>query len=314
MRSSMNMGETTVELKLTKGQRLPQKIIGRGFLMPVFAIIMTGFVAALCQEQSQTSIPDLQKEAASWQQKIKDMEERIAKTDASTIDEVNAFREYLRAEAVHKADFQAQNDSLSADIAMARRRVDSLEQSAENRKLGAATADNRVEEMRLALLAACRDLKEFVNSLPPSNIRTASATLDFLKGELESKTVTVSEALERYWQILGVLEDAETSMDTYAAASPVAGLPGQAYFVRIGLAYLAVVSEEGKTAALWVSEGAKEGEWRPVMDLFAKSALWDAVRIRDRKIVPRIVDLPFDHPCTVKNEDEAEKSKRGPQQ
>ena len=57
--------------------------------------------------------------------------------------------------------------------------------------------------MRLALLGACGDLKDFYNSLPPSNVRATSATLDFLKGELESRTVTVSEAVERYWQILG---------------------------------------------------------------------------------------------------------------
>ena len=273
---------------------------------------MGAFAYAYCQDQTQASIADLQKEVASWQQKIKDVESRITKTDAAIDGEITAFRSYLRTEAAHKAEFQAQNDSLSQDIAMARKRVDSLEGASNSRKLSGAEADNQVEEMRLTLIAACGRLGEFYAILPPSNIRATMATLDFLKGELESKTVTVSEALERYWQILSVLEDAETSMDTYAAESPIAGLSGQAYYVRIGLTYLAAVSEEGKAAYLWNPGGsAGEAGWKPVTDLLAKTALWDAVRIRGRKVVPRIVELPFNHQVTIKTVDEAGKEKQG---
>ncbi len=275
------------------------------------AFLMIAFAGADCQDQIQASVAELQKEAASWQQKIKDVENRIIKTDASIADAVNAFRSYLRTEAAHKAEFQAQNDSLSLDIAAARKRVDSLEASAEIRKLGGVAADNRVEEMRLTLIAACGRLGEFYAALPPGTVRATSATLDFLKGELESKTVTVSEALERYWQILGALDDAEMSMDTYAGESPVPGLAGQVYYVRIGLVYTAVVSEEGKAAYLWSPASDGAGTWRPVTDLFAKAALWDAVRIRGRKVVPRIVELPFDHPVDVRPVAETGAEKRG---
>ena len=54
-------------------------------------------------------------------------------------------------------------------------------------------------------------------------------------------------------------------MDTYVGASPVPSMAGQAYFVRIGLVYLALVSEEGKTAFLWsAAKGAEDGSWQPV--------------------------------------------------
>jgi len=281
--------------------------LGALFMILLFA------APARCQEQSGVSIADLQKELGSWQDKIKDLQDKIAKEKAAAADEVSAFRSYLQTTAGHKADLEAQNDSISADIAASKKLVDSLEQSAENRKITSAATDNRVEEMRLALLGACGDLKDFYNSLPPSNVRATSATLDFLKGELESRTVTVSEAVERYWQILGTLDDAASSMDTYVGASPVPSMAGQAYFVRIGLVYLALVSEEGKTAFLWsAAKGAEDGSWQPVKDLLTKASLWDAVRIRDRKIVPKIVGLPFDHPLIVRAVDETGKEKRGP--
>jgi hypothetical protein len=270
----------------------------------VFALAMIPFVCAVGQDQVQASISDLQKELVAWQQKIKDMEGRIAKTDAAIAEEVSSFRSYLRTEAARKAQFQAQNDSLSLDIAEAKKRADSLEKCSETLTLSAAASDNQVEEMRLTLLAACGDLKEFYASLPPSNVRVTSATLEFLKGELEAKTVTASEAIERYSQILGSLEDAEGSMETYAGVSPVPGIAGQASFVRIGLAYLAVTSEEGKAAFVWVpGEAGGEGSWQSVTEPFAKAALWDAVRIRDRKIVPRIVDLQFNNPVAVRSPD-----------
>jgi hypothetical protein len=298
-------------VNLTGRDALPAFHRTRGGHCAVWALVMACTISAFSQDQVQTSIADLQKEASTWQQKIKDMQERIAKTDVSTADAVKAFRTYLRTEAAHKAEFQAQNDSLALDIAAAKRRVDSLEQSAENRKLSGFAADNRVEEMRLTLIAACGDLNKFYASLPPSNIRATATTLDFLKSELESKSVTVSEALERFWQILGVLADAETSMDTYMAPTPVAGVAGQVYFVRVGLAYCAIVSEEGTTAYLWVPGSQSEGAWQPVTDMFAKAALWDAVRIRDRKIVPRIVELPFSHPLTLRNADKSDNNEKG---
>jgi hypothetical protein len=305
-------------VKATRRDAIPAFHGTAGGLKPfhtamVSAFVMVCIASVFCQEQFQTPLADLQKEAASWQQKIKALQERIAKTDADAADAVRSFRAYLRTEAAHKAEFQAQDDSLSLDIAAAKKRVDSLERSAGIRKLDVANSDNRVEEMRLALLAACGDLKNFYTSLPPSSVQATVTTLDFLKSELESKTVTVSEAIERYWQILGVLDDAETSMDTYAAASPVPGQAGGVYFVRIGLAYCAVVTEEGKSAYLWVPGNAGDGAWQPVTDLMAKSALWDAVRVRDRKIVPRIVDLPFNHPLDVRGVEETGKVKRGQQ-
>jgi hypothetical protein len=263
------------------------------------------------QESSQTSIADLQKEVGVWQQKIKEEEGRIAKTDGAVAGEVLSFRSYLQTEAAHKAQFAAQNDSLAQDISAAKARVDSLEKTLESLKASGFDADNQVEEARLALLAACNRLKEFYAALPPGNVRATSTALEFLQGELSSKTVTVSEALERLWQIEGSLEDAESSMETYLGAPPVAGMGGQVYHVRIGLAYLATVNEEGKTAYVW-GRGSGEGSgWQPVTDLSMKAALRDAVWIRDRKVVPRIVDLPFHHPLTVQSVDQTGGENRG---
>jgi hypothetical protein len=297
-----------------KSAMSPDTSNGRQFhIIKMMLLIVIFFVYAFCQDQVQlqASVTDLQKELASWQQKIKDIESRIAKTDAAKADQVNAFRSYLRAEAVHKAQFQAQNDSLESDIKKAEKRVDSLEQTVGSRKMGGEAADNQVEEMRLVLITSCEDLRKLYDSLPPSNIRAASATLDFLKSELESKTVTVSEALERYYQILSSLDDAESSMETYTGVSPVQEITGQAYFIRIGLVYLAVTSEEGKEAYIWVPVRGYEGSWQPVNDVNAKAALWDAVRIRDHKIVPDIVNLPFDHYVTVQGVDESGREKHG---
>lgn len=263
-------------------------------------LVLTLAVGTYTQDMPQTSIADLQKEAAAWQQKIKDVEGRITRTDAEIAGEVNAFRSYLRIEAAHKAQFQALNDSLEHDIAAARMRVDSLDRFADDTRLGGAEADNRVEEIRLTLLNACSDLKNFYETLPPGTIRASSTALDFLKSELASKTVTVSEAIERYWQITGSLDDAESSLETYSGPSPVPDMAGQTDFVRIGCAYLAAVSGEGDAAYLWVPDNSG-GAWQPVTDLPAMAALRDAVRIRDRKIIPRIVELPFNHPVKVRD-------------
>jgi hypothetical protein len=286
----------------------PLRVFGQYFVIKTTILIMVFSVYACCQGQVQPSIADLQKELALWNQKIKDVENRIAKTDAAKTDQVNSFRSYLQSEAAHKAQFQAQNDSLEKDIAEAEKRAASLKESVAKRKMSGEAADNQVEEMRLGLLESCNDLKKFYDSLPPGNIRAASTTLEFLESELESRTVTVSEALERYCQILGNIDDAEYSIETYVGVSPVREISSQAYFVRIGLVYLAVVSEEGRDAFVWVPA---RGSWQPVNDVYSKAALWDAVRIRDHKIVPNIVSLPFYCHVNVQGVNESGSEKHG---
>jgi hypothetical protein len=263
------------------------------------------------QESSLATVADLEKEANSWRRKIKDVEGSIVKTDAAAAEEVLAFRSYLQTTAAHKARLSAQNDSLAQDVAASKARGDSLEKVLEDLRTGCFAADNRVEELRLTVLSSCGALKAMYDSLPPGSVKATVSALEFLQSELSSKTVTAGEALERLWQMMASLDDAESSNETYAGTSPVPAMGGQAHYVRIGLGYLAAVSEEGKTAYLWGREAGTEGGWRPVSDPEAKAALWDAVRIRDRKIVPRIVDLPFDHPLTVHSLDDVEKESRG---
>jgi hypothetical protein len=279
----------------------------------VTAAVLTPLLFSLVagQEVSQTPVDDLEKEASAWRQKIKDVEARIARTDAEAAGEVLSFRSYLQTEAAHKARLAGQNDSLALDVAAAKVRGDSLEKVLEGLKESGFAADEGAEELRLTVLASCGDLKAFYDSLPPGSVKATVSALEFLQGELTSKTVTAGEALDRLWQIFGSLDDAESSNETYAGAAPVTAMGGQASFVRIGLAYLAAVSDEGKAAYIWGSESGKEGGWRPVSDAAAKAALWDAVRIRDRKIVPRIVDLPFAHPLTVHSLGDVEKENRG---
>jgi hypothetical protein len=70
--------------------------------------------------------------------------------------------------------------------------------------------------------------------------------------------------------------------------SPVKQISGTVYRLRIGSVFEAVVDSRGEKAFY-----REENEWKPVEDPAAAATLLKAVKIREGKTVPVLVNLPF---------------------
>jgi hypothetical protein len=262
--------------------------------MGFFILLLNSHVPA--QFNSSSSMADLKDELGNWQEKIKDIKKQIRKQEEETRQSKLAFGKYQKRDARYRSGLAAQVDSLRKDKERFAKSCDSLATRTGILKKNGKHFDLQQERLREMLTGFCDKLKALIAALPPSNIHSQAASVDFLKGELETRTVTESEALERIWQILKTLSDASQTMDVYAGAPPSQAFTGQTFFIRLGFAYLAAVQENGENGAIWVMDKNNPlGHWRAVEGEKQRLALWKAVQVNQRKIIPELVPLPFNH-------------------
>ena len=256
--------------------------------------------ASFAQQSIETSLNDLEKEVAEWQDKLEAITLKIKKQDDEIAREKSAFSEHQKRDLAHQQKLSAQVDSLRKDVAALIAESDSLSRTIESTKMSARNHDLQRDNFRKLLIGFCSELAGLIEFLPPGNLLNQSSAVSFLKGELETRSVDESEALERIWQVVTTLTSASQSVDVYSATSPVPEIKGQVFFIRIGLVSAAIIKDKGEEGALWVnSNNSTGGKWAVIEDDTQRAELWNVVQVREQRAVPQLVSVPFDHEIQI---------------
>lgn len=263
------------------------------------AVILFPFSAGfdnLAAQSLSASTAELKDEVADWHRKIKDLKSKIKKQKDETAHDKETFGAYRKRNGSYRDGLSAQTDSLKAYHQLIKVQTDSLEVSVNGAHQDIQNYRLQREYLRKTLIEMCRSLENLIGDLPPGNIQANVSAVDFLRGELETNSVTESEAIERLWQVLFTLDEASRVVDVYAAPSPIPEITGRVWFIRFGFVYSAIVQEGGDAGALWVSNRANpDGYWKIEEDKNSLLDLWKAVQVHERQTVPQLVGIPFDH-------------------
>ena len=266
----------------------------------IFLFLLIICKNSVAQQSTETGLADLQKEIVEWQDKIKDIKLKIKKQEDEITRAKRAFSEHQKRDLSHREKLSVQVDSLRKDASVLIAESDSISRAIESTKTSARNYDLRGDSFRRLLIGFCSKLVGLIESLPPGNLSNQISAVNFLKGELETRSVDESEALERIWQVLNTLTSASQSVDVYTATSPVPEIKGQVFFIRIGLVSTAIIKEKGEEGAIWVnSNDSKGGEWVLIDDETQRAELWNVVQVREQRAIPQLVLVPFDHEIKI---------------
>ncbi len=242
------------------------------------------------------SFPELENEIKELQKKISSCKDNIKSVKKKIEKDKQSFNKYENQQNGYYNNQNDEMDSLKNDYNRLQSKTDSLAKSIQQVKHKQRELDLLQERFSKQLLDACKELKEALLQLPPGNIKSQIGSIDFLHSELTVKAVDNAEALERLWQILSVIAEGGQSVDVFPGQSPVPFISGQASYIRLGYAYLAVVNEKGTAGALWVvSSDSVGGAWIENKNPQQLLALKKCVSIRQGNAVPEIINIPFNH-------------------
>jgi hypothetical protein len=254
--------------------------------VPVVLCCMTG-VAVAQSDELDREITRLKKEITRVEAQ-RENEARQMKTERTE------FRAYQERTAARISSINHQTDSVRAVQQRTEHRNDSLRAA-----LGAVQAGIREQELlgknvRSVIASALKKLQYELPDLPPLITEQYSGPVSYLLTELEAGSVENTEALYRFMRLVQDLRTVSQEIQVVEGASPVAQLRGSVYRLRIGAVFEAVVDAEGRKAFLWTSAGERtDTVWVPAGNETTAGALLKAVRIREGKTVPELVDLPI---------------------
>jgi len=233
-------------------------------------------------------------EIAELKRKIELTRNKIKETRSSMADDERSFK---AADSLDLRTYQQlldRRDTLQEQFRIATIRADSLSWEIESIRRQCLNLQANQSLFRESMVGACERMLGLLNKLPPANIANHLSALQFLKSELATQAVENTEAVERFWQIVFALSDMATSVDVFSAAPPVASMSGDAFYIRLGLAYAGVVDEKGTAAYVWAPDSAQgAGQWKPIENPADIASMLKCAKIRQGNAVPEIVRLPF---------------------
>lgn len=272
--------------------------IPRAFLTVCLLIAGAGNIWAQSEANLSNQIREIKRKIAS----VKD---EIDRTESRTASDRTDFERY-RSDYSHQST-QQQNriDSLNADLESTRRGADSLTEVVTTLRTRQKEFILRGQSVTTVLARACDTLAIYLGRLPHNVVAERASALAFLAGEITAHSVDNIEALERFWQILDGIQRDGVSLDVFTGTSPLPSLPGQVSFVRLGLAWFALVNEAGTAAALWhSSDSTAGGIWVPIQDPAQCADLAKAVAVRSGNAVPQMVQIPVNNPLAAETDEE----------
>jgi hypothetical protein len=268
----------------------------------VFAVILctAGYCAAQNDELDREIIR-LKKEISRVQAQRSDEAKQVKKEQAE-------FKAYQERIAGRIAAVNRQTDSINTALHQATHRNDSL-----HARISSVNAQLREQEMlgsrvRTVIAGALKKLQGELPNLPPLIKDQYSGPVSYLITELEAGTVENTEALYRMMRLVQDLRTVSQEIQVVEGASPVPQLQGVVYRLRIGAVFEAIVDQNGRKAFVWDGTGAgSDSVWRAVGSSDGAAAILKAVKIREGKTVPELVELPFPPPNPSLQEDGNEK-------
>jgi chromosome segregation ATPase len=201
------------------------------------------------------------------------------------------FKEYTKRTAERLAGVKNETDSINQQITVQKQRNDSLAALINYANSQVSQFDMSQEAMRKKLLASCDRVSAGLKGLPPMVRQNLVASSALLKNELRNKSVGNVEAINRMQQIMTRGEECTGSIQVSQESSPITGIRGQVYRLRVGTFFEAVVNMKGDECAVWYASDSTG--WKTMKDLSTAAEIFKAATIREGKSMPAFVTLPL---------------------
>lgn len=285
-------------MELKSGLRYGNLLRVSGLLLSVHALCVFGQ-----QTDYDEQIKDFKRNIESTRVEIKDMNQSV-KDDQ---------RSFQSSDSIHQVTLKrliAEKDTLTLQQLRTRQQADTVSVEIEGIQHQIRKIDANTSYFRRQLVLTCQKQIDILKTLPPEKLQNHISALEFLKSEIIGNSVENSEAIERFWQVMFAVNDLAHSIDVYSARSPVTSISGDVYFIRLGLAWLGAVDQQGSSAFIWHSDSTGSiGKWHQISDAAMVANMLKCAKIRLGNAVPEIVALPFRQNLINENDAESEVKK-----
>ncbi len=252
-------------------------------------------LAALVQPIFSQEEVELENQLRRAKKDLEQLEKERKKIQEATQEDYKQFKEYQqRARKKFKA-LKQKNDSLNQIASGLRSKNGQLGSRINSIKSSQREYDIYQQRVKQKLEKLCDTLLQVTEALSPLLSEKNSASIKFLKSEIQASTSDNIESMNRLFSILTELDNKLMSIEVEQGTSPLPNITGVVYRLRIGGIFESLVNEKGTQAALW---DFKEQKWEMVDDKDTVTRIRKAVSIRIGKSVPELVPLPL----TLKDE------------
>ncbi len=258
--------------------------------IPLVVIAFVPFAAAIAapRDQIDLEIGRLRQEIERVQSQRREEAKQVAREKAET----EAYRERTGKRFERIA---ARSDSLRNRVQQARSRNDSLRVILSSAQNSVRELQLRQERLRTVIRKTVSELRDEVKGFPPLIQEQYFGPINHLLGEIDGKSVDNVEALHRLTRIVQDIRTLGQDIQVVEGTSPVAELRGTVFRLRIGGFFEAVVDMKGERGYRWHGNDPGTGlpVWNPLKSREEAASILSAVRMREGKTVPQLVDLPL---------------------
>ena len=232
---------------------------------------------------------DLDAEIARVKKELGKVEGERIKVKKEFLKDRSEFASYQERASKRNLSLKTGTDSLRLQIRAASVLNDSLQSELMSINTKIRQQDLNQKRLRETILDVCCGLQKEADSLPPLASEQVRGSLGYLSGEISAASIDNIEALNRLIQISKGIQSMSREVQSVEGLSPVGQLKGTVYRLRIGTVLEAAVDSKGEQAFFW----DRAGGWQAAGDPSLAPSLLKAIKIREGKTVPSLVQIPF---------------------
>lgn len=204
------------------------------------------------------------------------------------------FADYQKRTARRISTITARTDSLQQQLQQASLFNDSLSARLDDIKTAIHEEQLHKRSLGHEIIKAVQTLRDKLNSFPPMIREQYTGSLSYLIGEVKGGTVENTEALHRLMRIVGDVRTVAQEIQVLEGTSPLQEVRGTVARLRIGAVFEAVYDQKSNSAYVWIPprDTVPEG-WQTVDDESSVAAIAKTIQMREGKVVPELLALPF---------------------
>lgn len=255
-----------------------------------FCAFLTLLAPAIVVPVSSQDEVALENQLRRAKKELEQLESEKKKVRQATQEDYQQFKEYQQRAREKFRSLKQNSDSLNRISSELRKQNSILGSRITSLKSRQREYDIYQEKGRAQLERLCDTLLQATDLLSPLLKEKLGASLKFLKSEIQAATSDNVESMNRLFSILGDLDNRLMSIEVEQGTSPVPGIAGVTYRLRIGGIFESIVNEKGSQAAIW---NFNDRKWELIENTDASAKIRKAVSIRIGKSVPELVALPL---------------------
>ncbi|MGM0443313.1 MAG: DUF3450 family protein [Fibrobacterota bacterium] len=262
----------------------------------VWVILCALPLSALSAETDEEArIAALQEDIGEYQQRISQVEREIQQTEEKIQAQQKRSRTYsLRMDSILD-DKSRLKDSLSKEIRNRTDRRDSLGGRATALENSRALYEGRQRRFRRTFVSAVTEMDSVLVQLPPQWAEKHRREVQTLGRDVRNGTLSPAEGVDRLRHIHTSLSADRFTMEHWSGRAPKEAMDGRSRYLRIGFAWYACISEDGRRGAWWDRSARR---WQAMENAAAREAVDRALRMRDGMEIPGLTRLPLFTACT----------------